>query len=155
MEPRYFEDMQIGEVWEHTGEPVTAESIIDFGRKYDPEPFHTDPEAARHSFFGELVASGAQTFALWRLLNWHMVQRNGNIILGGAGSDEMRLHRPVRPGDVLRVHSELIEKIPSRSKPDRGIIRARETVYNQDDEVVMTLIGIAVAARRPAADAGS
>ena len=155
MEPRYFEDMEIGEVWEHTGEPITAASIIEFARQYDPEPFHTDPAAAKASFFGELVASGAQTFALWRLLNWHIVQRNGSIILGGAGSDEMRLVRPVRPGDVLRLHSELIEKIPSRSKPDRGIVRSRETLYNQDGEVVLTLVGIGVAARRPPPAAGS
>ncbi len=149
MEAMYFEDLEIGAVREHPGRMVSAEEIIEFGRKFDPEPFHIDPIAAKQSVFGGLVASGAHTFAIWRRMDWESVQDKGWVLIAGAGFDEMRLRLPVRPGDVMRLHSQLIEKIPSRSKPDRGLIRSRETLFNQHDEIVMTLVGSAMVVRRP------
>ncbi len=149
MEPKYFDDLEIGAVREHPGQRISAEEIIEFGRKFDPELFHVDPVAAEHSVFGGLVASGVHTVAVWRRMDWEAAQGKGWAVIAGAGFDEMRLRAPVHAGDTIRLHSELIEKIPSRSKPDRGVIRMRETVSNQHDEVVMTMVSMAMVRRRP------
>src|SRR6478736_9912583 len=100
-----------------------------FAAEYDPQPFHLDEGAARASYFGGLVASGWHTAALtMKLLVGGDLKIVGGLI--GLGAEELRWPRPVRPGDVLRVESEVLELRPSRSRPDRGIVRMRNTAFN-------------------------
>ena len=122
-----------------------------FAHDFDDQPFHTDPKAAKDSIFGGLIASGWHTAAMMM----RMVVDNGRAetsraaILASPGFDDLEWLLPVRPGDVLSVRSELIEVTPSRSKPDRGSIKARIEVMNQNGDVVMRVISLAVVARRP------
>ena len=141
---KYFEDLELGTVIEHPGRALSAKEVIEFGKQFDSEPFHVDPVAARDTIFGGLVAGGAHTFALWRRLSWEMLGEYGWATLAGAGFDEMRLARPLKPGDWVRLRTELLEETESRSKPDRGIIKTRQTLSNQDGEVVMSLICTAI-----------
>jgi len=145
----YFEDLPVGTVLEHPGRALSGEEIIAFAREFDPEPFHVDREAAEASHFGGLVASGAHTFALWRRLNWETQVRHGWVTLAGAGFDRMRLARPLRPGERVRLRTEVVDKRPSRTRPDRGVIKTRETLFVGSDDAVMTLLCTAIMARRP------
>jgi acyl dehydratase len=112
---RYFEDMVVGAKTRGSRTyKVTREEVIEFASKYDPQPFHLDDEAAKKTYFGRL---------------------------GSPGLDELRWVKPVYPGDELSVETELIEKRRSKSRPDMGITKSRQTVYNQHGEVVMTMIG--------------
>ena len=150
--PVWFEDFAAGQVREFGGLTVTADEIIDFGKRYDPQPFHTDPEAAKHSFYGGLIASGWMTCALaMRMACDDYVLRAAS--LGSPGVDQIRWKQPVRPGDKLRMRLTVLEVRPSQSKPDRGIVRSRWEVLNQRDEVVMTSEGMGMFRRRPAAGA--
>lgn len=136
--PRTFEDLELGE--HRSSEPytVTTEEIIEFARKYDPQWFHTDSEAAKASTFGGLIASGVQTLGIWRRLD-HEV--NGDIDnIAGMGLDEVRFVRPVRPGDRLRLESEIIDLKRSTSKA-RGTVTLNFRLLNQLDEIVLTLVG--------------
>jgi acyl dehydratase len=126
---------------------VTEEEILEFARKYDPQPFHTDPEVAKGSIYGGLIASGWHTCAMsMRMLCDKLLLRAAS--LGSPGLDQIRWLRPVRPGDTLGGFMEVVESRPSRSKPDRGIIKSRWEVKNQDDEVVLTMEGAAMYRRR-------
>jgi acyl dehydratase len=146
--PVYFDDLELSVVREYDGISVSAEEIIAFAKTFDPEPFHIDPIAARETHFGELVASGAHTFALWRRLGFESQRQHGWATMAGAGMDEMRLLLPVKPGDRLCLRAELIDKTPSRSKPDRGLIRTRETVMNQHGNAVISMVCLAIISRR-------
>ncbi|MGV8057227.1 MAG: MaoC family dehydratase [Smithellaceae bacterium] len=142
----YFEDFQAGQRFESPGTTITESQIIDFALHYDSQPFHMNVEAAKKSIYGGLIASGIQTFALTsRLLLMLGMFADSN--LGSPGIDEIRWPRPVRPGDTLRVIAEVMETIPSSSKPDRGIVRFRFTTLNQRDEEVLTQIAIQFIAR--------
>jgi acyl dehydratase len=143
---RYFEDIEIGETHKSGSLTVTEESIIAFAREYDPQPFHTDPEAAKKTPFGRLVASGWQTTAWTMRL---MVDAGGGGV--GMGVDELRWTKPVYPGDTLRVVTEALEKRPSASRPT-GIVRMRVTTYNQNDEPVMTDVTSVMFPRRSASE---
>ena len=130
----YLEDLKPGQCFKTGSHPLTEDEIKAFARDYDPQPFHTDPEAARHSFFGGLAASGWHTAAVTMRLQVD----SGPPLAGGmiGASVELTWPRPTRPGDILHVESEILEVLPSRSKPDRGMIVLKSETKNQKDEVV-------------------
>jgi acyl dehydratase len=147
--PLYLEDLAVGLTFRTGTVRVDRERIKSFAAEFDPQPFHTDEEAAGASLFGGLVASGWHTAALtMRLLAEGELKVAGGLI--GVGVEEIRWPRPVRPGDVLRVVSEVLEVRPSRSRPDRGLARVRSTTFNQDDQPVMEQIATLIVPRRPA-----
>jgi acyl dehydratase len=144
---RYYEDIEIGEVEESGKYDVTKEEIKEFARKYDPQPFHLDEEAAKESIFGELVASGWHTAAIMMRLSVEESDEE-SAFLGSFGIDELRWEAPVRPGDTLRRRSEVIEKRLSESQNDRGYVKSRIEGLNQDNEMVISMIGNGIYARR-------
>ena len=138
IDDRYFEDYIPGSVFEFGTVAVSEADIIDFGRRFDPQFFHTNPAAAARGPFGGLIASGWHTGSLaMRLFVDHYLSSVAS--LGSPGVDELRWTRPVRPGDSLRIRVAVLEARRSRSKPDRGIVRTLIEVLNQDGEVVMSL----------------
>ena len=145
---RYFEDFVPGSVHEFGPVVVDEAEIIEFARQYDPQPIHTDPEWARTGPFGGLIASGWHTAAITMrlLVNQYLPPAAS---LASPGIDELRWHRPVRPGDELRVRVTVIEARPSRSKPDRGLLRSRIEVLEAGGSAVMTMIGLNIVRRRP------
>lgn len=147
---RWFDDLAVGEVQEYPGRTVTREEILAFAREFDPQSFHIDDDAARRSAFGGIVASGWHTAAICQRL---VVDGLASTLasLGSPGVDELRWVRPVRPGDTLVLRVECVETRPSRSKPDRGLVRLRYELRNQEGDVVMTMIGMALVRRRPPA----
>ncbi len=135
---RYFEDIHPGEVVELSSYVVTREEILDFARKYDPQPFHVDDEAARESPFGGLVASGWHTAAIFmRLFVDGILSESASM--GSPGVEGIRWTAPVRPGDVLTGRVHVVAATPSETRPDRGTVVTESEVTNQDGEVVMTL----------------
>jgi acyl dehydratase len=154
MTERYFEDFAVGQVFKPNGRVrVEKEDIIAFARKFDPQPFHLDEEAARHSIFGRLVASGWHTAAL----TMSLIARADYRAAGGTvglGFDSLRWPVPVVPGDELHIVSEVLEVRPSRSRPDRGLVKIRTQTFNQNGEVVQEVIGNAMVPRRPAGQTG-
>jgi acyl dehydratase len=145
----YFEDFPPGDVRESPSRAVTHDELVAFARAFDPQPFHLDEEAARGSIYGGLLASGWHTCAISMRLMWDTFLKD-TASLGSPGMDEIRWVKPVRPGDTLRMRFTVVETIPSRSKPDRGIVRSVSEVFNQHGEVVMTMRGLGMFARRPA-----
>ncbi|MCA1961465.1 MAG: MaoC family dehydratase [Desulfomonile sp.] len=138
IDDRYLEDYTRGGVYELGRIMVEESEVIAFGRRFDPQPFHTDPEAAKNSSFGGLIASGWHTASLMmRLFVDHYLSRCAS--LGSPGVDELRWLKPVRPGDELLLRVTVSEVTRSRSKPDRGLLRSYIEVLNQHDEVVMTM----------------
>lgn len=145
----YFEDLIPGRRFASGSRALDAEAIKAFAREYDPQPFHLDEDAARSTFFGGLAASGWHTMATtMRLIVDSDFRPAGGVI--GGGVDEFRWPKPVRPGDVLRVESEVIEARPSKSRPEIGLVRVRHTTYNQHAEIVQTFIANHVVQRRSA-----
>lgn len=144
----YFDDFKAGDELASPGATVTEAQIIDFALSFDPQPFHLDVTAAAASPFGGLIASGFHTLALTFRLFWQTGALNEGSI-GSPGIDELRWLKPVRPGDTLRVVARVLETRPSRSKPDRGVVRMQYTTTNQHGEVVMTLIGNQLMRLRP------
>lgn len=144
----YFEDFRPGDCFESPGMTVSEDAIIDFASRFDPQPFHTDRDAAAASIYGGLIASGIHTIAVtFRLLLKTGVLSNN---LGSPGFDELRWLRPVRPGDTLRALGEVVEVRPSVSRPDRGTVRFRCTTLNQKNEPVQTVYCNQLLRRRPA-----
>jgi acyl dehydratase len=134
---RYFEDYYVGLVDEFGEVVVTADEIVEFARRYDPQTMHTDATAAALGPFGGLIASGWHTSSMiMRLFVEHYLSKVAT--LPSPGVDELRWLRPVRPGDTLRVRVTVTEARQSRTKPDRGMVRSLVEVFNQYDEVVMT-----------------
>ena len=147
---RYFEDFHAGDTFEHMGQiTVTEEEIITFARQFDPQPFHIDRERAKNSYFGELVASGWHTTSLFMRLFVDGLL-NESASLASPGVDNVRWPRPVCPGDTLSARFTVIESTPSRSRSALGIIRSHCEMYNQQNELVLTLEGIHFLGRRPA-----
>ncbi|MCT9094947.1 MaoC family dehydratase [Haloarchaeobius sp. HME9146] len=135
----YFEDLDVGETREHGSYVVDEAEITDFGQQYDPQPFHTDPEAAEESLFGGLVASGWHTGSMtMRLLVEGIFP--GTAALGAVGVDELRWPNPVRPGDELHVETEVLEK-QADYRPGVGLVLSRVETKNQDDEVKQSFVG--------------
>jgi acyl dehydratase len=150
MPERYFEDFHVGQKFGSGKVAVTAEEIKTFARQFDPQPFHVDEAAARRTFFGGLVASGWHTAAMtMRLFVDSDVKPAGGSI--GAGGSDLSWPRPVRPGDVLHLESEVIELRPSRSRPEVGIMKMRLTTYNQANEPVQLATPAMIVPRRPPA----
>lgn len=145
----YFEDFPPGDVRESPARTVTREEIIAFAREFDPQPFHTDEAAAKDTIYGGLIASGWHTIAIYMRLMWDSFLKE-TVSLGSPGVDEVRWLKPVRPGDTLRARFTVLETVPSRSKPDRGVVRSLSEVFNQHGEIVMTLRGLGLFGRRPA-----
>lgn len=138
---RYFEDYAEGSVHEFGAIAVDAEEIIAFARRYDPQAFHTDPETAKKSIYGGLIASGWLTAGLMmRLFVDNYLP--GPASLGSPGVDELRWPLPVRPGDVLSARATVVEARRSQSKPDRGILRTFVEILNQDRAVVCTMMAL-------------
>jgi len=147
---RYLEDFAPGQVFGGTLRlRVEPDRIKSFAAEFDPQSFHLDDEAARRSLFGGLAASGWHTAALtMRLLVESELKPAGGIV--GAGFDEFRWPRPVRPGDELYVEAEVLEVRPSKSRPDQGVIKVRTTTKNQRGEAVQISVGNLIVPRRPA-----
>jgi acyl dehydratase len=148
MNMRYLEDLQVGEVWTSETVTIEADDVIDFGRKYDPQPFHTDPEAARSSPFAGLIASGWHLVALSMRLGVK-ARLFGETPIVGLGADELRWLQPVRPGDTVHVKRELVEIQTIPDKPKRGVAKARVEMINQRGEIVMRLYALTSIPRRP------
>jgi acyl dehydratase len=147
MAVHYLEDFAAGQKFTSATMRVTPEDIKAYAKQFDPQPFHLDDEAAKQTFFGGLAASGWHTAAMtMKLLVEGELKPAGGII--GAGFEEFRWPRPVRPGDTLRVVSEILEVRPSKSRPQQGLIKVRSTTYNQNDEEVQVFVGSLVVPRR-------
>jgi acyl dehydratase len=145
----YFEDFTPGFVLEGKGPTVEAADIIDFAKKFDPQYFHVDEQAAKASFFGALCASGWHTSALCMRMMCDAYLLD-SASLGSPGIDELRWTRPVFAGDTLRMKMTVVEQKPSRSRPELGSVLAKWEVFNQKDELVMHMTGWGMFARRPA-----
>jgi acyl dehydratase len=148
---RYLEDFAVGQTYGSGRLRIAGERIKSFAAEFDPQPFHLDEDAARNTIFRGLAASGWHTAALtMRLLVESDLKPAGGIV--GAGFDEFRWPRPVRPGDELRVESEVLEVRPSKSRPEHGLIKVRTTTLNQDGAAVQVLVSNLVVPRRQKAD---
>ena len=147
---RYFEDLEIGAETYFGSYEVSREEVIEFARKYDPQPFHLSDEAAAQTHFGRLAASGWHTCAMTMAVIVRHFSKAPQAGLGSPGVDELRWLKPVYPGDTLHVRGKIVEKTPSRSKPELGSFRTQTTVTNQDDVPVMRLTSIVLIRRRPA-----
>jgi acyl dehydratase len=150
---RYLEDFEPGQKFGSSRLAVDAARIKSFAAEFDPQPFHLDESTAMETFFKGLAASGWHTAAItMRLLVDGELKPAGGII--GAGFEEMRWPKPVRPGDELRVESEILEVRPSKSRPDQGVIKVRTTTLNQNGEPVQVFVGNLIVLRRPKDDRG-
>lgn len=140
---RYYEDFEIGETFEFSSQTLTQEEIVEFAKQFDPQPFHIDEQQAQDSVFGGLIASGWHTAAVCTGLFVDGLVKDTESA-GGRGIDELRWHKPVRPGDVLSVQMEIVEKHPSEGIPGVGETHAKITGINQNDEPVVswTLLGM-------------
>jgi acyl dehydratase len=144
----YLEDLAPGQVFTSDARTVVdADAIKRFGGEFDSQPWHLSETVARSTFFKELVASGWHTTALTMQLIIQTLPLSGGII--GSGVDELRWPRPVRPGDTLRLHCEIIDVQESKLRPARGTVRVRMTTLNQNDQPVQTMIANLLAFRRP------
>ena len=145
---RYFEDIQIGHVKE-SKEPyeLTADEITEFCKKWDPLPFHVDPKAAAKTPVGTLFTSAVHSVAIAIRLG-HQMQAEPTATVIGLGWDEVRFHAPACAGDRLSLRGEIIEKRPSESKPDLGIVRSLLTLTNHRGEAVISFKAAALVQRR-------
>jgi acyl dehydratase len=144
----YLEDFAVGQIYTVGPIRVSADAIKAYARQFDPQPFHTDEELARSTFFQGLAASGWHTASLTMSLVVQALPIAGGVI--GGGVEELRWPKPLRPGDELRLESEIVVVRPSRSKPGQGLVRVRTTTLNQAEEVVQTMVANLIVPRRPA-----
>ncbi|HEY0847616.1 MAG TPA: MaoC family dehydratase [Noviherbaspirillum sp.] len=144
----YFEDFEIGKTIEVGSRTVTEEEILDFATKFDPQPFHIDKNAAEHSIYGGIIASGWHTCSMMMRLMVDGFLRTA-ASMGSPGVDEIRWIKPVRGGDTLTVTTTALETRPSASKPDRGVVVTLWQAKNQHGEVVATIKGMGMFQRRP------
>lgn len=148
----YFEDLVVGSETDFGSYEVTREEVIEFAKKYDPQPFHLSDEAAAKTHFKRLAASGWHTCAMTMAVCVRfMSSGEGQAGLGSPGIDELRWLKPVYPGDTIHVRGKIVEKTPSRSKPEIGSYRTHTTVSNQHGEPVLTFTSIVLIRRRPEA----
>ena len=146
----YFEDMQVGATRVFGSYEVTRDEVLEFARKYDPQPFHLSDEEAAKTHFGRIAASGWHTCAMTMAVIARAVVDDNQAGLGSPGVDELRWLKPVYPGDTLTVTGTIVDVTPSRSKPDIGSVRTETIVTNQDDVPVMRFTSIVLMRRRPA-----
>jgi acyl dehydratase len=147
---RHWEDFEVGQVAELGPVTVTQEEIVEFATRFDPQPFHIDPEAAKLSPFGGLIASGWHTTALFMAMFARAVLLD-SASLGSPGVEEVRWRAPVRPGDTLSGRSVVTAVQPSSKIPQRGTVFTLNEVLNQDDVLVLTLKARGFFARRVSA----
>lgn len=147
---KYLEDMVVGSEAYFGSYDVTREEVLEFARKYDPQPFHISDEAAAKTHFKRLAASGWHTCAMTMAVLVKHLYEDPQASLGSPGVDDLRWLVPVYPGDTLRVWGKVVEVTPSRSKPELGSFRTEMTVKNQDDKLVMRFTSIVLMLRRPA-----
>jgi acyl dehydratase len=145
---QYFEDLEIGAETYFGSYDVTREEILEFARKYDPQPFHLSDEEAAKTHFGRIAASGWHTCAMTMAVIARYVVDQQQAGLGSPGIDELRWRRPVYPGDTLHVRGKIVDVTPSRSRPEMGSFRSAMIVSNQDDQPVLTFTSIVLIARR-------
>lgn len=147
----YLEDLHIGQRFMSGTYHISEAQIRAFAREFDPQPFHLDEAAAKASIFGGLAASGWHTaaVAMRLLVTGGLPLGNGIIGLGG----DLAWPRPTRPGDTLHVESEVIEILPSRSKPNQAVVKVRSTTLNQSGEAVHVFTGKVLVFKRPQAPA--
>lgn len=144
-EELYLDDLELGQEFLSGEHALDADQILAYARQFDPQPFHLDPEAAKDSFFQGLAASGWHTMSItMKLLVQSLPFAEGVIGAGG----QIAWPQPTRPGDVLRVKSEILEIRPSRSRPDRGMVQVRSTTLNQRGEVLQELTAELLVFRR-------
>jgi acyl dehydratase len=146
MKERYFDDLKIGDRFQSEPLDVKEKELIEFAHKFDPQMFHLDRKSAERTIFKGLIASGWHTAAM----TMRLFVQTMNFVEGaiGLGVDELRWPNAVRPGDVLRVETEIVDLRPSRSKPAHGIVRLRNVTTNQRGEVVQTMLASALVPRR-------
>lgn len=148
MSKQYLDDFAAGQVYRSNRLQVDKQQMLAFASQFDPQPYHLDEQAARNSVFKGLAASGWHTAAMtMRLLVDSEFQPADGIL--GVGLEELSWPRPVRPGDELRVESEVLEVRPSKLRTDRGVIRLRTTTLNQNDQPVQIFTGNLLVPRRP------
>jgi acyl dehydratase len=148
MTKRYLEDFEAGQTFRSRRIRIDADRIKSFAAEFDPQPFHLDERAAADSIFAGLAASGWHTAAItMKLLVDSDIAPAGGLV--GAGFDELRWPRPVRPGDELRVESEVLDVRPSKSRPDQGVIKVKTTTLNQHGDAVQISVGNLIVRRRP------
>ncbi|HKU58308.1 MAG TPA: MaoC family dehydratase [Gaiellaceae bacterium] len=147
---RYWEDFEIGEVTELGPVVVTADEIVEFAKKYDPQPFHIDEEAAKNGPFGGLTASGWHTAALFMGMFVRGILLD-SASMGSPGIEELRWTAPVRPGDSLKVRVTVTDVQPSSKNPNRGTVFTTSEVFNQNGELVASMKARGFFARRPSA----
>ena len=134
-----FEDFEPGQVYELGSTTVTEDEIVAFAREFDPQSFHLDPESAKESVFGGLIASGWHTGAMWMRLYVDSMLA-GSSAQGSPGIEELRWLAPVRPGDTLTGRLAVLEATPSTRRPDRGTVRIRGEMVNQDGVTVLSMV---------------
>jgi acyl dehydratase len=144
----YFEDLEIGAETHFGSYDVTREEVLEFAQKYDPQPFHLSDEEAAKTHFGRLSASGWHTCAMTMAVIARHVVDQKQAGLGSPGIDELRWRSPVYPGDSLHVRGKIVDKTPSRSRPEMGSFRSEMIVTNQDDRQVLTFTSIVLIRRR-------
>lgn len=144
----YFEDFEVGMIFDLGTRGITEEQIVSFAREYDPQPFHVDPDAAAASIYGGIISSGWQTCGLMMRLVADGFM-NASSSMGSPGVDELRWLKPLRGGDTLRVRLTVTGVKASVSKPDRGVMTSVWEGYNQHDELIITLKGMGMFRRRP------
>ncbi|MGQ0675212.1 MAG: MaoC family dehydratase [Rhodospirillales bacterium] len=145
---RFFDDFKPGDSFVSKGGVLTEPEIMEFGRKYDPQPFHIDKEVARKSIFGGLIASGFQTIGFSFKQIWD-TGVFGDANLGGHGIDEVRWLKPVFPGEMLTVTATIEALLPSKSRPDRGTAKVRYVTRNSKGEPVFSMLASQILKRRP------
>ena len=138
----YFEDLEDGSTASFGRYEDTREEVLEFAAKYDPQPFHLSDEFAATTHFGRISASGWHTCAMVMRMMVDNLNERKQAGLGSPGLDELRWLKPVYPGDTLRVETEVLDKTPSRSRPEMGSFRSAARVYNQDDVLVATMKSI-------------
>lgn len=143
----FFEDFQVGDVAQYGDYEVTEAEVTDYARAFDPQPFHVDPEAARASPYGGVIASGWHTGAMMMRM-FCDAGHSGGTMLASPGFDDLKWLKPVRPGDRLSVRQTVKEAMGSKSRPDRGLVKLDIAVRNQAGETVMTLTTMVFIRRR-------
>ncbi len=150
----YWEDFPVGRIDTFGNRTVTEEEIVEFATDFDPQLFHVNKEAAEKHFFGGLIASGWHTGAmLMRMIVDNLLPNSTSV--GSPGIEELRWKQPVRPGDVLKVHSEVLTSTLHKYKSDRGFTKFRHTVLDQEDQVKMVMVSTIIFLRRPNQEARS
>jgi acyl dehydratase len=144
---RYWEDIREGEWIDCGTHRFTSEEIVGFGKEFDPQPFHIDPQGAERTIYGGIIASGFHTLALVNRLAYDCYLKDV-ASMGSTALDDVRWEQPVRPGDHLTLRVRVQEKSPSRSKSDRGVVRFRYELFNGKREEVLTMTVVEIVALR-------